>query len=384
MREITQVLIYLIITHVIDYSCLKWIFDPITYPRLRLSGKEKFYCAKSMRPGPRGFSTAAQARHKNIDPNFVSGFYSAEGCFHISLRQNPKMKIGWAVNIVLSLEIHVKDLPLLYAIQKFFGGIGYIHISKNRQTAVFKITKLKDIIDVIIPHFNKYPLLGCKEIDFKLWSQCVELMVRKEHLTTEGFHKIVSLRGAANTGLTKTLSEAFPNVVPAEKPITELPKSIDPNWLAGFTSGEGSFIINITESHTDKGRSQSRLKFQVPQHVRDIELLKIFIKIFNCGYVNTEFDRSTSCFYVYKLADIIEKVIPFFDKYPILGSKSADFNDFKKIAMLMKDKAHLTKEGLSQIRYLQSGMNSRRTSSDFGVTRTAGIHTSSSRGRSRN
>jgi len=117
--------------------------------------------------GFRGFSTAAPG-YNNLDPNFVSGFYSAEGCFHISLRQNPNMKIGWAVNIVLSLEIHVKDLPLLYAIQKFFGGIGYIHISKNRQTAVFKITKLKDIIGVIIPHFNKYPLLGCKETDFKL------------------------------------------------------------------------------------------------------------------------------------------------------------------------------------------------------------------------
>lgn len=78
------------------------------------------------------------------------------------------MKIGWAVNIVLSMEIHVKDLPLLYAIQEFFGGIGYIHKSKNRQTVVFKVTKIKDIMTVIIPHFNKYPLLGCKEIDFKL------------------------------------------------------------------------------------------------------------------------------------------------------------------------------------------------------------------------
>jgi hypothetical protein len=37
-----------------------------------------------------------------------------------------------------------------------------------------------------------------------------------------------------------------------------------------------------------------------------------------------------------------------------------DYADFVKIAELMKNKAHLTKEGLDQIRQIKAGMNRKR------------------------
>lgn len=40
-----------------------------------------------------------------------------------------------------------------------------------------------------------------------------------------------------------------------------------------------------------------------------------------------------SYFVVSKFNDIIEKVIPFFDKYPILGVKSLDYICFLKISL---------------------------------------------------
>jgi len=58
------------------------------------------------------------------------------------------------------------DLPLLYKIQSFFGGIGSITV--NGQTASFRVSKVDDIINVIIPHFNQYPLQSAKLIDFQL------------------------------------------------------------------------------------------------------------------------------------------------------------------------------------------------------------------------
>jgi imidazole glycerol phosphate synthase subunit HisF len=57
--------------------------------------------------------------------------------------------------------------------------------------------------------------------------------------------------------------------------------------------------------------------------------------------------------------DITEKVIPFLDKYPIQGTKILDFLDFKRVADLMNNKAHLSKEGLDEIRFIKSKMNSR-------------------------
>ena len=57
------------------------------------------------------------------------------------------------------------------------------------------------------------------------------------------------------------------------------------------------------------------------------------------------------------MADII---IPFFDKYPIIGMKALDFADWCKTAELMKNKAHLTPQGLEEIKKIKQGMNKGR------------------------
>lgn len=62
-------------------------------------------------------------------------------------------------------------------------------------------------------------------------------------------------------------------------------------------------------------------------------------------------------FMVTKLSDITEKIIPFFEKYPLQGLKKLDYLDFKRVAELMQTKSHLTKEGSEQIREIKSGMN---------------------------
>ena len=49
-----------------------------------------------------------------------------------------------------------------------------------------------------------------------------------------------------------------------------------------------------------------------------------------------------------------------FKKYPIPGVKALDFKDFCRAAELMKEKKHLTPEGLEQIKKIKAGMNSKR------------------------
>jgi len=72
------------------------------------------------------------------------------------------------------------------------------------------------------------------------------------------------------------------------------------------------------------------LKFTISQHIRDKQLLESFINYFNCGYLNS--DSNGVLFIVTKFSDINEKIIPFFDKYSINGTKSLDFEDLKKTA----------------------------------------------------
>ncbi|MBO7713558.1 MAG: LAGLIDADG family homing endonuclease [Methanobrevibacter sp.] len=92
----------------------------------------------------------------------------------------------------------------------------------------------------------------------------------------------------------------------------------------------------------------------------DEQLINTFIKYLECGkcYFGSK-DKPTQAgnFVVQKYSDIELKIIPFFNKYPILGSKSEDFKDFKEVAILIKNKEHLIKEGLLQIKNIKAGMN---------------------------
>lgn len=46
-------------------------------------------------------------------------------------------------------------------------------------------------------------------------------MTRKEHLTTEGLIRIIAIRASMNNGLSPELKAAFPNIVPALRPLIE-------------------------------------------------------------------------------------------------------------------------------------------------------------------
>jgi hypothetical protein len=56
----------------------------------------------------------------------------------------------------------------------------------------------------------------------------------------------------------------------------------------------------------------------------------------------------------------LEIILPFFDKYRILGVKAQDFKDWAKVAEMIRTKVHLTKEGFDQIRQIKVGMNKGR------------------------
>jgi hypothetical protein len=177
-------------------------------------------------------------------------------------------------------------------------------------------------------------------------------MEQKEHLTSEGLAKIVALKASMNRGLSEELKVAFPKVIPIARPLVVDQEIKNPHWLAGFTSGEGYFFVEV------RPQGGVELVFELAQHYRDEELMISLVKYFGCGksYIYKEAIR----FKVTKLSDITEKVIPVFQKYPILGVKSKDFSDFCLIAELMKNKKHLTTEGLNQIRQIKAGMNKGR------------------------
>ena len=111
-----------------------------------------------VRLGIRNYSSFPSENYYSLDPWFITGLIDAEGSFVITILNNIRYKTGWTIQTRMQVKMHEKDRPLILSIQKFFGGIGYISKPNNFSTVEFRVSTLNDIINVIIPHFNKYPL----------------------------------------------------------------------------------------------------------------------------------------------------------------------------------------------------------------------------------
>jgi hypothetical protein len=294
-----------------------------------------------------------------LNPLFVTGFVDAEGCFAIGLFVTSNYKMGYQTKAIFKITLHKKDFNLLSQVKDYFG-VGTI--TKHGNTTIeYRVKSLKDL-NLILSHFEKYPLISQKWSDCELFKLAVSLLKNKEHLTEKGFNKILAIKSSMNKGLSEELQWVFPEITPANRPLLLDNNVKDPYWLTGFTSGEGCFFVYIRNSSTTKLGKSISLKFHIAQHSRDTELMKKFIAIFDCGRIELNLARSVVYFVVTKLEDITDKVIPFFDKAHIEGVKASDYEDFKKVAVLLTKKRHLTKEGINEIKLIKSNMNFQRNS----------------------
>ncbi len=122
--------------------------------------------------------------------------------------------------------MHKKDRALLEMIRAYFGGVGTISTQRNDYIQ-YHVGSLKNLV-VVIDHFDKYPLITQKRADYELFKRVVDLMNRQEHLTLDGLTKVVSLRGAMNTGLSEKQKAAFSAAVPVQRPLVADQEIKDP------------------------------------------------------------------------------------------------------------------------------------------------------------
>jgi len=116
----------------------------------------------------------------------------------------------------------------------------------------------------------------------------------------------------------------------------------------------------ILKSQTIKTGFSVSLRFQLTQHSRDIVLMQNLRNFWDCGNIIEDSKQPIVDFKIYKFSDIHDKVIPFFQKYPIQGVKRLDYLDFCRVAELMQNKVHLTQEGIDEIKKIKSRMNTGR------------------------
>ena len=122
------------------------------------------------------------------------------------------------------------------------------------------------------------------------------------------------------------------------------------------------FFVNIYKKKESVLGEGVKLVFKVTQDKKNLALLESFTDVFTAGKVYQQSPTAKVMdFLITGLADITKYVIPFFQAHnPLEGAKKNDYNDFMKVAELMKAKAHLNKDGLEKIRLIKQGMNSNR------------------------
>jgi hypothetical protein len=138
---------------------------------------------------------------------------------------------------------------------------------------------------------------------------------------------------------------------------------VSADYIVGLTDGEGCFYVNISQ---DKRYPNSRPKvethFYIKLHEEDLPLLQEVRESLRGGFIYLQKEKRPNHSQCYRFEinsqrDIHGIILPFFRKHPLQSKKQKDFEIFKEIAMMVKEKKHLESVSLEKIRQLKSVMN---------------------------
>jgi len=109
-------------------------------------------------------------------------------------------------------------------------------------------------------------------------------------------------------------------------------------WIVGFVDGEGCFSVTIQKATTATGW-QVFPEFVVTQGERSLQVLHDLKEFFECGkvFINRRNDNHREPLYrfcVRSIADLREKIIPFFQEYQLRTAKRVNFSKSSRLAVL--------------------------------------------------
>ena len=150
---------------------------------------------------------------KMLSADYLVGLTDGEGSFTAYIRP-PKKEHGsksYRIECHYYIKLREDDIALLRNVHKFFGVGRVVFQRENRpnhhHTYRYEVTNLDDMHKVIIPFFRKHKLCSKRIYDFDIFCKIVNSVLRKEHQTDHGLHKIKEWKsqmhqylGSPNTG----------------------------------------------------------------------------------------------------------------------------------------------------------------------------------------
>ena len=151
------------------------------------------------------------------------------------------------------------------------------------------------------------------------------------------------------------------NAPSADNQQERLNATIQPWFISGFVYGEGSFHVAVAK-RTDLPQKFVLIpEFHVSQNRERASVLSEIQSYFGCGYIK-ENHRSrvndvSQEYVVRRREDLLNRIIPFFEQYPLRSQKGEDFKIFAQVVKAMDIGHHHSPEGFSLLVSLAYGMN---------------------------
>lgn len=118
-------------------------------------------------------------------------------------------------------------------------------------------------------------------------------------------------------------------------------------YISGYVDGEGSFSVVVNRNPSCRSGFQLVPEFHVSQNGERAQVLSLIQDRFGgCGYIKRNGRRDRALvFVVRRRADLLARVIPFFEMCPLLSSKQLEFESFAYIVREMAAGRHRTSDG---------------------------------------
>ena len=309
-----------------------------------------------------------QKMNKNEFNQWFVGFSDGESNFSIT-EDNRGKNTNFYFKFTIGL--HIDDRPLLEFIKKELG-CGSIINNKDNTASYFTVADSSQIINILIPIFESFPLNTTKYLDYMSFKQALFINTKLRNTSNseikDNYRKqILDLKNSINTKRTEFVL-----------PLNHI--KITPYWLLGLIEGEGSFhlwrttltpVFSISLTKVQQPVIEKIIEFLTNNLDKHSQFKAINTKVFNLSIEKARGNSKAKVkLAIFQIDYLFNIFIPFLESLNFQSKKKLDFNDLKLITTLIYQGKHLKPEIKDFILECSYTMNNFRLSTFNNLAKT--------------
>lgn len=301
-----------------------------------------------------------------LDPWYVTGLTDGEGSFGINVLKTETV-LGFKFVLQFKVTQKADSAGILYDLQRYFGCGSVVIDNRRDGTLKFQVQDLKSIINNVIPHFDQYPLVTSKWLNYNDFKSVALMLSDGQHQTEVGVKTIQGIKMQMNKGRTYQAKWNYLNDALHLKLGTF---KLNPYWVLGFIDGEATWYV---EMGLRGANTRTNPYFavvaalEIAQSSHDVFVLEAIGHFFGGGaimnptYDISSIDAAMSSRAVNRIKlRKPEPIIRFMNNHELLTRKALDYQDWKRLVDMKQAQVHLTKEGQQRMLAIKAGMNKGR------------------------